>query len=216
MGLFDFLFKAKEDSDQSKKNEDNNPDEVLKEQNESEFPIVIEKTSYSVTKEEQSGIYEYINFYIAGTSYRQKEINEALKTEKKNAEENKKFDFEKSYQYEGMTNKEILEDTFDTSVFQFDDFFFSDCSLMLEPDNEYDSEAIAVYLYKNKVGYIPNKKFVAGKKHIYNSLKKNDKTVDFNVKLGGGKYKINRYDAELDTGESSYKLTGKLIIKSDK
>lgn len=174
-------------------------------------PIPIAETSYSVTKEEKHGIFEYIDFKIAGTSFYQKAINRTVQQEK----EDSIFFNEK---YDDMTNKEILEETFDEPIFEYNDALFSNCSLQLEPDNEYDAKAIAVYIDSFMVGYVPKKNFSEGKEYIYRQLAgdlKDNQKLNFSVSLRGGKYKINRDDEKVDTGESDYKLDGQITIKTE-
>ncbi|MFZ3577402.1 hypothetical protein [Virgibacillus sp. DJP39] len=213
MGIFDFLTKNKktpQNNETEKQQEDVTPE--IKE--EYKGPIPIAETSYSVTREEKYGIFEYIDFKIAGTSFYQKAIKKALQQEKENSTF---FDEEK---YDGMTNKEILEETYDQPIFEYSDALFSNCSLQLEPDNEYDSKAIAVYIDSFMVGYVPKKNFSEGKEYIYDQLAgglKDNRKLNFSVSvsLRGGKYKINRNDEKVDTGESEYKLDGQVTIKTE-
>ncbi|WP_373893187.1 hypothetical protein [Virgibacillus sp. CBA3643] len=210
MGIFDLLFKSKKTSqnNEAEKQQENIAPEI---KDEYKGPVPIAETSYSVTKEEKYGIFEYIDFKIAGTSFYQKAIKKAIQQEK----ENDIFFDEK---YDGMTNKEILEETYDEPIFEYSDSLFSNCSLQLEPDNEYDSKAIAVYIDSFKVGHIPKKNFSEGKEYIYDQLTgglKNNQKFNFSVSLRGGKYKINRDDGKVDNGESDYKLDGQVTIKSE-
>ncbi|WP_240456703.1 hypothetical protein [Virgibacillus halodenitrificans] len=116
--------------------------------------------------------------------------------------------------YQGMTNKEIIEDTYDEPIFQYDGALFSDASVILEPENEYDPEAIAVYINDLKVGHVPKKEFEEGKKYIYD-LMAGGKNLHLSISLTGGRYKVNR-DDEIATGESAYKLEGQLVIRTEK
>jgi len=209
MSIFDFLFKDKKthqnnEIEKQQENETQEIKEVYK------GPVQIAETSYSVTREEKYGIFEYINFKIAGTSFYQKEIKKALQQEK----ENNIFFDEK---YNGMTKKEILEVTYDEPIFEYGNALFSNCLLQLEPENEYDSKAIAVYINSFMVGHIPKESFSEGKDYIYDQLSgglKVNQKLNFSVSLRGGKYKINRNDEKVDTGESEYKLDGQVTIKT--
>ena len=210
MGIFDFLFKNKKTS---QNNETEKPQRDIAPEIKEEYKgsVPIAETSYSVTKEEKCGIFEYIDFKIAGTSFYQKAIKKAIQQKK----ENSIFFDEK---YDGMTNKEILEETYEEPFFEYSDALFSNCSLQLEPDNEYDSKAIAVYIDSFMVGHVPKKNFSEGKKYIYDQLTgglKNNQKLNFSVSLRGGKYKINRDDEKVDTGESDYKLDGEVTIKTE-
>ncbi|GAB2547037.1 HIRAN domain-containing protein [Gracilibacillus alcaliphilus] len=206
MGIFDFLFKNKSDKSEKEKHQTNITTEIKEEY---KGPVSIAETSYSVTKREKYGIFEYIDFKIAGTSFYQKAIKKAIQQEKDSIFFDEKF--------EGMTNKEILEDTYDEPIFEYAGALFSNCSLQLEPDNEYDSKAIAVYIDSYMVGHVPKKGFLEGKEYIYNLLNgalKDNQELNFSISLRGGKYKINR-DGKIDTGESDYKLDGQVTIKTE-
>ncbi|MFS0752648.1 hypothetical protein [Oceanobacillus sp. 1P07AA] len=210
MGIFDYLFKNKK-TPQNNETEKQQKDVTPEIKEDYKRPVQIAETSYSVTREEKYGIFEYIDFKIAGTSFYQKAIKKALQQEK----ENSVFFDEK---YNGMTNKEILEETYDEPIFEYSDALFSNCSLRLEPENEYDSKAIAVYIDSFMVGHIPKKNFSEGKDYIYNQLTgglKANQRLNLSVSLSGGKYKINRNDEKVDTGESEYKLDGQVTIKTE-
>lgn len=117
-----------------------------------------------------------------------------------------------------MTNREIIEDTYDEPIFEYSGKLLSGCLLQLEPDNEYDSKAIAVYKDSFFIGYVPKKKFSEGKEYIYDQLSgglKDNQKLNFTVSLRGGKYKVNRGDEKVQTGESDYKLDGQITIKTE-
>lgn len=210
MGIFDFIFKNKITSSDSEK-EKEVANEVSEIKEVEQGPLTIAETSYSVTKKEKNGIFERSEFKVAGTSFHQPAIKKAIKVAKENS-----FYFDEKY--DGMTNKNILEDTYDEPVFEFDSPFFSNCSLKLEPDNKYDPEAIAIYIESFFVGHVPEKDFSEGKKYIYNQLTgglKENQQLNLSVSLRGGKYKINRGDEKVETGESDYKLDGYVTIKTE-
>lgn len=174
-------------------------------------------TETVVTEEgenEEKETSEYIDFKVAGTSFRQKDIRKVIKIEK---EKGYDFSFDIDEQYRGMKNSEILEDTFDEPIFQYENVFFSDVKLVIEDDNEHDPEAIAVYIHDIKVGYVPKKRFIQKKRYIrklmLNGLKDNQ-TWEFLLKLRGGKYKVNNSD-EVESRETDYKLDGLIIIKTE-
>lgn len=206
MGLFDFLFnkKKQETNVVNTKNEISAKEEKAEEK---EYPKLLGVTSYSRTFEEEKSIFEYIDFTVAGTSFHQKEIKQAIELQK---DDNIFFDM----QYSGMTNKEILEDTYDEMFFQYDGTF-SNCSVVLEPDNEYDSEAIAVYIGDLMVGHVPEKGFSEGKKYIYDLLS-TGKQLHLSLSVKGGKYKINRDYDKVETGEYKYGLDGQIVIRREK
>lgn len=221
MGFFDFFNRKK------KKVKDENVSDI-NESKEEETRLedientVDEKSPESITEtvvteegeNEEKETSEYIDFKVAGTSFRQKEIRKAIKMEK---EEGYDFSFDIDEQYRGMKNREILEDTFDEPIFQYENVFFSDVKLVIEDDNEHDPEAIAVYIHDIKVGYVPKKRFIQKKRYIrklmMNGLKDNQ-TWEFIFKLRGGKYKVNNSD-EVESRETGYKLDGLIIIKTE-
>lgn len=92
---------------------------------------------------------------------------------------------------------------------------FGDCSLVLEPENEYDSEAIAVHIGSTRVGYVPKKGFEDGKKYIHGVMSSGE-TPHLGVSLVGGKYKFVNDDDEIETGELSYGLRGQISIRTEK
>lgn len=210
MGIFD-LFSKKKKASQNNETEKRQQDIIPKIKEENKGPILIAETSYSVTKKEKYGIFEYIDFKISGTSFYQKAIEEAVKQEKENG-----LYFDEKYG--GMTNKVILEETYDEPVFEYGDALFSNSSLQLEPDNEHDPKAIAVYIDSLLVGYIPKKNFSVGKEYIFDQLNgglKGNQKLNSSVTLRGGKYKINRNNEKVETGKSDYKLDGQITIKTE-
>ncbi|MDF2903011.1 MAG: hypothetical protein K0S25_649 [Bacillus sp. (in: firmicutes)] len=164
---------------------------------------LIRETPFSKVFGDSTGTYEYIDFKVAGTSFRQKEIKKAIREEKDMGLLDDP--------YQGMTNKEIKEITFDEPVFQYDGLTFSKCELKLEPDNDVDKKAIAVYVNEYKVGFVPLKGFKKGKDYLYEKLTMQT-NMNFMVDLHGGKYKINRDDEHIETGQSDYKLSADVII----
>lgn len=210
MGLFNLFSKNKKTS-QNQEPEKRQQDVIPKIKEENKGPILVAETNYSVTKKEKHGIFEYIDFKISGTSFYQKDIKKAIQKEKEDS-----FYFEEKY--DGMTNKVILEETYDEPVFEYVDALFSNCSLQIEPDNEHDSKAIAVYIDSLLVGYVPKKNFADGKEYIYDQLNgglKDNQKLNFSAFLSGGKYKINRNNEKVEIGESDYKLSGQVTIKTE-
>ncbi|MDI6647291.1 MULTISPECIES: HIRAN domain-containing protein [Bacillus] len=173
-----------------------------------EYPKFVSETSYSVKYEEESAFFEYITFKVAGTSHYQKEIKKAISKEK-----NDGFNFEEKY--DGMTNSEILENTYDEPIFIHHKEFFSECEFQLEENNEHDAKAIEVYVNGYKVGHVPRKNYQEGQDFIFKYLKQGI-SYPISAMLYGGKYKINRNDSSVDTGETDYKIECEVIIKTDK
>ncbi|PCK15534.1 hypothetical protein CEY02_20520 [Bacillus pumilus] len=172
------------------------------------YPKKISETVYSIKYEEESAFFEYITFKVAGTSHYQKEIKKAISKEK-----NDGFNFEEKY--DGMTNSEILENTYDEPIFIHHKEFFSECEFQLEENNEHDAKAIGVYVNGYKVGHVPRKNYQEGQDFIFKYLKQGI-SYPISAMLYGGKYKINRNDSSVDTGETDYKIECEVIIKTDK
>ncbi|MBU8607808.1 hypothetical protein KM892_05745 [Bacillus pumilus] len=172
-----------------------------------EYPKKVSETPYSVKYEEEEAFFEYITFNVAGVTYYQKEIKKAI------AQEKDRCNFEEKYS--GMTNAEILECTYDEPVFLHQDEFFSECHLQLEEDNEHDPQAVTVYINELKVGHVPLKNYKEGKEFIFNYLKEGA-CHPVSARLYGGKYKINRDDMKVDTGESTYKIECQIVMKTEK
>lgn len=209
----DFLFKNRNASQNNETEQSQQPQQNIVPEVREEYkgPVLVGQTNYSVTKKEKHGVFEYIDFKVSGTSFYQNAIKKAIKEAKEN---NYYFD----EKYDGMTNKEILENTYDEPVFEYSNGLFPNGSLKLEPENEHDPNAIAIYIDSFLVGYVPEKNFSEGKKYIYNQLTgglKHNQNLNFSVTLRGGKYKINRNDEKVDTGESDYKLDGQVTIKTE-
>lgn len=205
MGIFDFLFKNKKDNTENQE-ELEIPMPVVEQ--EYKEPVVIAKTNYSVTSRERTGTFERIKFTVAGTSFYQAAIKKAIKEAKENS-----YYFDEKY--EGMTNNDILEDTYDQPIFEFQEPSFVNCKIELEPNNEHDSQAIAVYIESLLVGYVPQKNFSEGKQYLYKKLAEGlpEEQLITDFILRGGKYKVNRGNEKVDKGETDYKLDGFVTIK---
>lgn len=199
MGLFSFLFGKKK-----VKEVEEETFEPITEIPKHEF---VSETNYSKTTRLKGNLLENISFNVAGTSFNQEAIQKAV-----NYNKGESFFDEK---YDDLTNNEILEDTFDEPIFEYPMGVFFDCELKIEPDNEFDEEAIAVYVSSFMVGYVPKKGFEEGKKYIYKLLTEgieDDQKRSFLVHLSGGKYKVNRHGDEIIQGKSDYKLKGNITL----
>ncbi len=142
------------------------------------------KTEHEEKHEEEPEIEMMEQYLVAGFDYYQDELKEFL-TEP-NDEYNSK-DIDREYEY--FTEWETAE-------------------LKEEPDNEFDSGAIAVYVQGVKIGYVAKKNQAA---------LRGVKTAD--VEIFGGKYRQAVFDEygefeKIETGESPYKAM--LYIKSRK
>lgn len=104
--------------------------------------------------------------------------------------------------YDGMTAKEIKEE--DSEVAEFTDVFFDDSEVFFipEPTNEYDKNAIKVYIkyFENRfplhIGYVPKEKIQQLKKII-------EKNTHLSIEgqYVGGKIKEPVYDPSTDKTE---------------
>lgn len=100
--------------------------------------------------------------------------------------------------YSGFTNKEILEYVFEVSEFEDLEFNDNEISFVPEPTNEYDPNAIKVFInYGNEeihhIGYVP-KKHTSELKDILDSKS----VLAITACYVGGKIKESDYDLEKD------------------
>lgn len=130
---------------------------------------------------------EYIELFVAGFDFRQKELKSLL------TEENDDY---------SLPKKAFLEEVAERTYQYYTETY--PATLVPEPDNEYDPNAIAVYVDDLHIGYIQ---------------KKDQNQVDLDqiesveAEIYGGKYKdidFSDYEEELVKGETPYKA--KLII----
>ena len=116
-------------------------------------------------------------FHIAGTSFRQKEI------EQMGSENNEYF----------FTRKEVEEyDLYNQKIYYYD-FYPSKVELTEEPDNPYDPNAIKVIIDDVHVGYIKKGSCSHVKKIMHSGVIKN-----IDAEISGGKYKEYLVDEEED------------------
>lgn len=97
--------------------------------------------------------------------------------------------------YEGMTNKEIIEDYFDDRVYELYAESLNSCIIEKEDDNKYDSNALKITVedYEGNyhhIGYVPREHCVEIRK-----LMNGYRMVVGNT-ITGGKYKEVDYDEE--------------------
>jgi len=122
-------------------------------------------------------------FNVVGTKYRDKsDITSALKYISKNSWSDK---------YQGMTNKEI-EDSFE-KTFKFSNFSTPDFDLIPEPSNEYDTNAIRVFIDGSNIGYLPRSEANQVIEYIND---KSNYVASGIVSITGGPYK--EYDYTID------------------
>ena len=142
------------------------------------------KTEKHIVEANNSTITEYS---VAGYDYYQNELKSLLK--------------EPTYEY-SLTGKSFKENVFER-VYEYEIEWY-EAKLVHEPENEFDTNAIAVYVDDLKIGYIARKD-----QHAINEEKGE-------VEIYGGKFKeleIDEYENEkIITGETPYKA--KLYIES--
>ena len=121
---------------------------------------------------------ELLSTYVAGTSYRQKEVK-------------KVYDGIYSYEkYDGLSAADIKSMfTEGDRVYEIpaETQILGDCELIPEPDNEYDKNAIKVVVDGMHVGYIPKDRCSEVKKIL-------DNIQSIDMEAYGGKYKEVYYD----------------------
>ncbi|WP_425801946.1 DUF4236 domain-containing protein [Desulfitobacterium sp. Sab5] len=94
--------------------------------------------------------------------------------------------------YDGMTNKEILEDYAD-ETYQVDVYGDSEITLIPEPENTYNHKAIRIeHEDIGKVGYVPDKNL----SKVHEILDRNNYNLEW--RLIGGKFKQIEYNDEKD------------------
>lgn len=119
------------------------------------------------------------NFKVSGTTYRLKEVNQAIRY----IDQNEGID-----KYEGLTNKEIREYGYDR-VYKYAHFDTKNFSLESEPENEYDKNAIKVLVNGIHIGYVPKE----NAKVLIEFIKKPKNTTGGTLKIIGGIFKEFNY-----------------------
>ena len=130
-------------------------------------------------------------FKVAGFDYRQEELEQLFET------------LNEEY---ALPQKRFAEEVIDR-VYQFETEW-KDAKIIREPENEYDPNAIAVYVDDVKIGYIQKKDQAR-----FNKLN----PASAEVELYGGQYKEPVFDdygefEKIETGQTPYKAT--LYIRS--
>lgn len=117
--------------------------------------------------------------------------------------------------YDGLTNKEIKEDYSFTDesdpIWELNDEYLPYSTIKPEPNNHYDSNAIAVYIGENEgesfqVGYLPSEDAA----RIQDLIKKGT-LMNVEAKIRGGKFKYidsdDFGDEKVMTGNKDYSLS---------
>lgn len=141
-------------------------------------------TSRSYSNQPDAGCKE-VSYRVAGISFREEAV---LKLAKKNFE----YDLSKKEIVEaGSTDERIWEYTFDPSK----------VSLVPEPDNPNDPNAIKVLVNDEHIGYIKSGRCAHVKK-----LLAEDRIVKIRCEMGGGPYKVVWEDYDDDKDKAVYTL----------
>lgn len=127
-------------------------------------------------------------YFVAGVYYHKDDVNSLAK---------------ENWRYKLSPEKIIRDGKAGTKIYQY---YFNNSPVMLvpEPDNEYDSCAIAVLIDGIKVGYIPSDE----NEHLLKKIK-SGKVGSVSAEIYGGNYKVVSEDGheELYRKEITIKLT---------
>ena len=108
-----------------------------------------------------------------------------------------------------MTKKELVEYHEDERVYQYD--FYVKGTLVPEPDNQYDPNAIMVQANGLCIGHVP-----AGSTAHIRKLMESGRIDHMNLEIGGGRYKIVYEDDdekyELERGSTNYSAVLELYL----
>lgn len=116
-------------------------------------------------------------FSIAGTSFRPEVFEQLIGLIHEN---------EGAEAYWGLTAKELREDLeYGGIVYKYESFSTHQVTLEKEPDNEYDQNAIKIFVHGIFVGYIPKAKTAI----LHNAIDQQDLDYTLIVRIVGGPYK---------------------------
>lgn len=110
--------------------------------------------------------------------------------------------------YDGLTNKEILEDYYDERVYEYTDLYGTDeIYFEFEPDNPYDSNAIKVmHEYIDHIGYVPREY----NKQVGQIIRNGNYDIEWEIV--GGKYKyVDELEDKVKTQKDNYGVKIKLL-----
>ena len=160
-----------------KKNISSSPDPIITMPTTHENKAAVLPEKSSNTKNE--------NHKVAGTSFRQKEI-ESL------GQENSQY---------YCSKKELIDDyMIDERIYQYE-FFPASVQLVEEPDNKYDPNAIKVIIDNMHVGYIKKGSCAHVKK-----LLRHNRISSITASISGGKYKYISSDYDVEKDEDVYTM----------
>lgn len=142
---------------------------------------IIEPVKYFSNKNKNIPKYNNLNLIVAGTYFRKKEIEEFMKKNSENLWDKISPNSRTLFKYKSIRN-------------------YSNVELIREPNNEYDSNAIAVVLDGFKVGYISSNDNIQ-----VGSILKNIKNISADI--NGGDFKKIDKDGDLIKILNDYNIT---------
>lgn len=123
---------------------------------------------------EQKAVVYRITDNVTGTTFRKSEVNNAIKF----IIEDCGFEY-----YDGLTNKEIEEEF--SRVYRYSGFFTNNFNLVRETENEFDKNAVAVYISDFHIGYLSK----GEAKNVSKVMDDNTVKVKGMISIIGGTYK---------------------------
>ena len=147
---------------------------------------------YSTTKIEPPKL-DIFEFNVAGVTAKneqKQDIQKLLRQQGKLYAEENDIDL-----YGGYTNKEIIEDGLEVAEFEDLIFYKHEISFVPEPANEYDQNAIKVYIkygeFPVHIGYVSKKENVE-----FKNILDNEDVRRIEARYVGGKIKSTDYDVD--------------------
>jgi hypothetical protein len=151
-------------------------------------------TQNSTTKVEppKLNVFEFNVAGVTAMNEKKQDIQKLLKQEGKLYVKENDIDL-----YGGYKNKEIIEDNLEVAEFEDLIFYQHEISFVPEPTNEYDTNAIKVFIKYRElpvhIGYVPKKENV-----VFKNILDNEDVRRIEARYVGGKIKSVGYDDDED------------------